>query len=122
MPKAASFGTSSSADQAVASVGSAPAPQIVQPVDTLSPDDVAFVLSYAQDVRPDDALIQVRLGVFAKRSNVQGLPLHGRTVYYDVLPHQSYGPLRAGTLAVSDALILARHTTGNSTVLIYTRK
>ena len=90
-----------------------------QPAPVLSAAEVETVMSYARQMRDDDRLMQVRPGVLAKRSNVAGLQLNGRTVYYDILPHQSYGPLRAGKLAESEVTILAREQVGGTLVLVY---
>jgi hypothetical protein len=84
--------------------------------------DTAEVLSYADGMRPDDALVQVRPGVFAKRSNAQGLRVAGRTVYYDIYPHQSFGPLRTGKVTERDVTVLARSVEGDALVLIYALK
>jgi hypothetical protein len=73
-------------------------------------------------MRADDTLVQVRSGVFAKRSNVEGVQVGGRTVYYDLLPHQSFGPLRSGRVAESQVDVLARETAGDALVLIYALK
>ncbi|MBI3970271.1 MAG: hypothetical protein HY332_03180 [Chloroflexi bacterium] len=88
----------------------------------LSRADAETVLSYARTLRPDDSLVEVRRGVFAKRSNVQGIPIGGHTVYYDIVPHQSYGPLRTGTWTERDVRILRQESTGNGLVLIYVPK
>ncbi len=84
--------------------------------------DTAQVLSYVDGIRPDDALVQVRPGVFAKRSNAEGLSIAGRTVYYDVFPHQSFGPLRTGETTERDITVLAREVDGDTLVLIYALK
>lgn len=89
---------------------------------TLTAAGVERVLAYARSVRPDDSLVQVRPGVFAKRSNVYGVEVGGRTVYYDIQPHQSFGPLRSGALAESDVIILARATIDSTQILIYVPK
>jgi hypothetical protein len=100
----------------------------------LSAEELSLVLSYATSMRPDDALIQVRPGVFAKRSNVAGIVIGGRVVYYDVFPHQSYGPLRSGKVTGPEIQVLAQElldgperdpwTGGRSDtlVLVYIRK
>jgi hypothetical protein len=80
------------------------------------------VLSYVSDLRADDSLVQVRPGVFAKRSNVAGVTIDGRTLYYDVVPHQSFGPLRRGHFSESDVVILARQPATGGLILIYARK
>src|SRR5207249_4064580 len=64
----------------------APAGVVSPTLSPVSRADIDAVLSYAQQMRPDDALVQVRPGVFAKRSNVQGVQAGGRTVYYDLAP------------------------------------
>jgi hypothetical protein len=96
----------------------APAPA----VPAWSAQHTSEVLSYVDGMRPDDSLVQVRPSVFAKRSNVQGLAVAGRTVYYDVFPHQSFGPLRTGKATERDVNVLAREADGNTLVLIYTLK
>jgi hypothetical protein len=88
----------------------------------LSAADLERVLAYASTVRPDDSLVQVRPGVFAKRSNVHGVVVGDRTVYYDVQPHQSFGPLRSGALAESDVDILGRQTVDGTQVVVYAPK
>lgn len=80
------------------------------------------MLSYARGLRPDDPLVEVRPGVFAKRSNREGIVLNGRTVYYDVIPDQSFGPLRTGRLAAADVTLLARIDAGRALVLLYTQR
>ena len=88
----------------------------------LSPAEIQTVISYAGNVQPDDTLVQVRPGVFAKRSNVEGVKVNGTTVYYDIVPHQSYGPLRSGKLSEAQVTIHARESTGSALVLVYTAK
>jgi len=88
----------------------------------LSRADIESVLTYARAMQADDQLVQVRSGVFAKRSNVQGVPVHGATVYYDVLPHQSYGPLRSGRVTESQVNIVSREASDGFMVLVYTLK
>jgi len=78
------------------------------------------VLGYAGAFQPDDALVDVRTGVQAKRSNVEGVRLAGRTVYYDVLGHQSYGPLGRGRVSEDGIHVLARDGSGPFQVVIYT--
>jgi hypothetical protein len=103
-----------------ATTPAAPAPA-AQPAPTaLAPDQIETVLSYAGTMRTDDSLVEVRPGVFAKRSNVEGIRLDGRTIYYDLVPDQSFGPLRSGKLSESQVTILAREQRGPALVLIYT--
>jgi hypothetical protein len=83
---------------------------------------VERVLAYAGAMQPDDALVQVRPGVFAKRSNVSGVQVGGRTVYYDVLSHQSFGPLRSGRLSEAQIDVLAREAGGGFLVVVYAPK
>ena len=90
--------------------------------DRLPPDAVAAVLGFVTDLRPDDALAQVRPGVFAKRSNVHGVEVGGRVVYYDLFPHQSFGPLRSGRWTEADVVVLARVAGGGDAVLVYMPK
>jgi hypothetical protein len=78
------------------------------------------VLGYAGAFQPDDALVEVRPGVQAKRSNVEGVRLGGRTVYYDILGHQSYGPLGSGRVAEDGVDLLERSGSGPFRVVIYT--
>ena len=92
------------------------------PPPTLTRSDLETVASYAGQMRADDTLVQVRPGVFAKRSNVEGVQLGGRTVYYDILPHQSFGPLRSGKVAESQVNVLTRETSGDFLLLVYTLK
>ena len=81
-----------------------------------------LVLSYVESYRANDALVEVRPGVEAKRSNVEGVRLDGRTVYYDVLSHQSFGPLRSGRVGRDDVHILSREGDGPVAVVIYALK
>ncbi len=99
-----------------------PAAGVTGAAPALGGADLAHVLSYAQQMRADDTLVQVRPGIFAKRSNVQGVDVGGRTVFYDVMPHQSYGPLRAGRVSESGVDVLAREHVGDALVLVYTLK
>ncbi|HXI18737.1 MAG TPA: hypothetical protein VNM48_20420 [Chloroflexota bacterium] len=94
----------------------------IGPTVALAPADIERVLSYARAMQPDDALIQARPGVFAKQSNVQGVTVNGATVYYDIVSHQSYGPLRSGQLTESQVKILARDAQSGSMILIYAKK
>lgn len=88
----------------------------------LTAQEHARVLGYAGAFQPDDALVDVRAGVQAKRSNVEGVRLAGRTVYYDVLGHQSYGPLGRGRVGEDGVHILARDGSGPFQVVVYTLK
>ena len=92
------------------------------PATPLPAAELETVLSYARAMQTDDVLVQVRPGVFAKRSNVQGVSVGGKTVYYDILPHQSYGPLRSGKVSESQVNVLARDAQGGFMVLVYTMK
>ena len=98
------------------------APSVSPSPAQLSPDQLDYILSYARAMQPDDALVQVRPGVFAKFSNVHGVTLNGTTYYYDIASHQSFGPLRSGTLAESQVNLIARESQPNFLLLIYTRK
>ena len=89
---------------------------------TLSAAELDHVLSYARAMQPDDTLVQVRPGVFAKASNVQGVTLNGVTYYYDIASHQSFGPLRSGAVTESQINVIAREAQPNFLVLVYTRK
>ncbi len=88
----------------------------------LTPAEIDTVVAYARTMQPDDALVQVRPGVFAKRSNVNGIPLRGATVYYDVLPHQSFGPLRSGQVTEQQVNVISRQAESGSMVVVYTKK
>jgi hypothetical protein len=88
----------------------------------LSRDELDVVLSYADSLRPDDPLVEVRPGVSAKRSNVEGVRLGGRTVYYDLSAHQSFGPLRAGKATPADVVVLARQGQGDFELVVYALK
>jgi hypothetical protein len=106
--------------------GATPATQsVAQPPPAaapLAPSDLQNVLSYARTLRTDDPLVQVRPGVLAKKSNVDGIQVGDRTVFYDVVPHQSYGPLRSGKLSEQQVDILARDTDSGSLILVYVKK
>jgi hypothetical protein len=80
------------------------------------------VLDYARSMQPDDVLVQVRPGVFAKRSNVSGVDIGGRKVYYDIVSHQSFDPLSTGKLAESDVRMVGREAENGFLILIYVRK
>lgn len=110
-----SWTTASSAPATV----SAPAPAVVTP---LAPAELQNVLSYARTMRTDDPLVQVRPGVFAKKSNVEGVQIAGRTVFYDLVPHQSYGPLGSGKIKKSQMDVLARDTDAGALILVYVKK
>ncbi|HEU5316331.1 MAG TPA: hypothetical protein VFX49_09495 [Chloroflexota bacterium] len=98
------------------------APSAVAPQTQLGPADVERVLAYARSMQPDDTLIQVRPGVFAKRSNVEGIDVGGTRVYYDVASHQSFGPLRAGTVRESDVTVVGREATNGFLIVVYTKR
>lgn len=85
----------------------------------LGPAEIDAVLAYADGMQPGDELVLVRPGVFAKRSNVEGIRLGGRSVYYDMYPHQSFGPLRTGRWSDADVTVLARLPANGTLVLIY---
>jgi hypothetical protein len=82
----------------------------------------ARVLAYADGLRPDDPLVEVRPGVWAKRSNVAGVPLDGRTVYYDLAGHQSFGPWRRGQVGEDDVVVLAREGPESARIVLYALK
>ncbi len=86
----------------------------------LTREEQARVLGYAGAFQTDDALVEVRPGVQAKRSNVEGVRLGGRTVYYDILGHQSYGPLGRGHVGEDGVVLLERSASGPFRVVIYT--
>jgi hypothetical protein len=88
----------------------------------LQPAEVQVVVGYAQGLQADDSLVQVRSGVFAKHSNVYGVAVGPRRVYYDVMPHQSFGPLRSGKLDESEVTILHREVAGDTMVVVYVPK
>ena len=88
----------------------------------LSPEQLDHVLSYARAMQPDDTLVQIRPGVFAKSSNVNGVQLNGTTYYYDIASHQSFGPLRSGAVSESQIDVVGREAQPNFLVLVYTRK
>ena len=88
----------------------------------LSPGQLEHILSYARAMQPDDTLVQVRPGVFAKHSNVHGVTLDGTTYFYDLASHQSFGPLRSGALTESQINVVGREAQPNFLVLVYTRK
>ncbi|MGH2369573.1 MAG: hypothetical protein ACRDI2_15410 [Chloroflexota bacterium] len=92
------------------------------PAPSLSEAQVETVLSYASTMQPDDGLVEVRPGVFAKRSNVSGVQVDGHTVYYDILSHQSFGPLRSGKVSESQIDMLARESSGSFLIVVYTIK
>jgi hypothetical protein len=82
----------------------------------------SLVLSYVETLRPDDPLVEVRPGVQTKRSNVEGVHLEDRTVYYDIVGHQSFGPLASGRVGERDVDILSREGAPPFVVLVYARK
>jgi hypothetical protein len=94
----------------------------VPAVTPLTDAERALVLSYVGTLRPDDPLVQVRPGVQAKRSNVDGVRVGNRTVYYDILGHQSYGPLASGRVREADVDILSREGAPPFVVLLYVLK
>ena len=80
------------------------------------------MLAYADGLRPDDPLVEVRPGVWAKQSNVAGVRLEGRTVYYDLLGHQSFGPWRRGQVGEADVVVVARAGAEPARVVVYALK
>lgn len=104
---------------------SAPSLQMAPAVNAqtaLTDTERTTLLSYVETLRPDDALIEVRSGVQAKRSNVHGIRLQDRTVYYDIAGHQSFGPLATGKVRESQVQILWRLDDGPFRVLFYSLK
>ncbi len=89
---------------------------------TFSPSDVESVLAYARSMRPDDELVQVRPGVFAKRSNVEGVDVGGTRLYYDIASHQSFDPLSSGKVAESQVRVVGREAQNGFLILVYVRK
>jgi hypothetical protein len=98
------------------------APSVPPSPAQLSPDQLEHILSYARAMQPDDTLVQVRPGVFAKHSNVHGVTLNGTTYYYDIASHQSFGPLRSGAIPESQVNIIGREAQPGFLVLVYIRK
>ena len=98
------------------------APRVAVGGPTISPDDVNSILSYARSMQPDDELIQVRPGVFAKRSNVEGVEVAGTRLYYDIVSHQSFGPLSSGKLAEAQVRVVGREAQNGFLIVVYTRK
>ncbi|MGI8424965.1 MAG: hypothetical protein ACR2NO_12780 [Chloroflexota bacterium] len=88
----------------------------------LAPEQIEGVLAYARGMQPDDALVEVRPGIFAKRSNVHGVTVDGTTVYYDVASHQSFGPLRSGKLTEAQINVVGREAQPGFLILVYTKK
>ncbi len=88
----------------------------------LTDTERSMLLSYVDTFRPEDALIEVRPGVQAKRSNVHGISLEDRTVYYDIAGHQSFGPLASGKVRESQVQVLWRLDDGPFRVLFYSLK
>ena len=82
----------------------------------------ARVRAYADGLRPDDPLVEVRPGVWAKHSNVAGVHLDGRTVYYDLLGHQSFGPWRRGQVGEADVVVVAREGAEPARLVMYALK
>jgi hypothetical protein len=82
----------------------------------------ARVRAYADGLRPDDPLVEVRPGVWAKRSDVEGVRLDGRTVYYDLLGHQSFGPWRRGQVGEADVVVVARAGAEPARMVVYALK
>ncbi len=103
-----------------ASDGSA-AVQTVRPHVTTSSDEVTrIILSYLDDNRPDDPLVEVRSGVWAKSSNYHGVMIGGTCYYYALLPDQSFDPLSRGAVGPGDIQIVREIHDVDSTVIIYT--
>jgi hypothetical protein len=99
-----------------------PAPPSLQSPPAATPlgdADRATVLSYIESLHPDDVLVEVRPGVQAKRSNVQGVRLSDRTVYYDILGHQSFGPLASGKVRETEVHVLWREQSGPFAIVVY---
>ena len=84
--------------------------------------EIDAVLAFVQTMQVSDVLVEVRSGVLAKRSNVEGVRVGQRTLYYDVFPDQSFGPLRSGRWNPGEVRVLARISEGDTLVLIYERK
>jgi hypothetical protein len=116
------FMSRSSAVTAPAAVSSTGSTGSAVAAPKLTPAEIETVVSYARAMRADDALVQVRPGVFAKRSSVHGVPVNGATVYYDILPHQSYGPLRSGELTEQQINVISREAQNGFMVVVYTKK
>jgi hypothetical protein len=119
VPAGMSFVARGSLDGWPAAVRTAPAVAAAAP---LTAAERTRVLAYADGLRPDDALVEVRPGVQAKRSNVDGVRLDGRTVYYDLAGHQSFGPWRRGQVGEADVVLLAREGPESARIVVYALK
>jgi len=80
---------------------------------------VATVLSYVENERPDDLLIQVDDGVWAKRSNYFGIAVGGTVYYYAVFPHASFDPLSRGAVSMDQVRIIRTVGAPGFRIIIY---
>jgi len=76
----------------------------------LSEADVKHIASFINTLRVDDPLITLASGVQVKRSNYYGITLGGATYYYNIWPHQSFGPLGRGEVPPEKVNILYQET------------
>lgn len=83
-------------------------------------DLTSTILSYIENEREDDPLVQVSGGIWAKRSNVEGISINGTRYYYALLPHASFDPLSRGQVSLDDIQIVQEIREGEFTILIYT--
>jgi len=79
-----------------------------------------IILSYIENEREDDPVIQIKAGVWAKRSNVEGISIDGIRYYYAILPHASFDPLSRGEVSLDDIHIVQEITEGDFKIIIYT--
>ncbi len=84
------------------------------------PDLFRTIVSYIDSEREDDPLVQVRPGIWAKRSNVEGVLINGTRYYYALLPHASFDPLSRGEVSLDDIQIVQEISEGDFTIVIYT--
>ncbi len=80
---------------------------------------VATVLSYVENERPDDPLVQVADGVWAKRSNYFGITIGGTVYYYALFPHASFDPLSRGAVSRDQVRIVRTLGESGFRIIIY---
>jgi hypothetical protein len=91
---------------------------VVAPV-ALDADPAAVILSYLNQERDDDPLIQVSGQVWAKTSNFSGVMIGGQVFYYRLLGDASFDPLSRGAVSEHDVVVWQVIDDGDSTIVLY---
>ena len=82
-------------------------------------DVIKEVLSYAEQERADDPLVEIEPDVWVKSSNVSGVEVMGDTYYYTLLPHMSFEPVARGEAGLNRITIVYEDNETTHPIVIY---